>query len=121
MPRDTAHVADIIESARIARACLTGVERDDFLRNVQLQDAVIRRIEIMGEAARRVSMQFRERHAEISWRKMIGMRNRLIHAFDLVELDLVWTTVQVNVPELLALLEPLVTSESVSPPPGEHE
>ena len=67
MDRDAAHVLDIATSARLVHSCVEGVTREDFMRNIQLQDSVIRRIEIAGEAARRVSAQFRERHPAIPW------------------------------------------------------
>ena len=53
---------------------INGVTRDDFMNDIQLQDSVIRRLEIIGEAARRVLTQFRERYAAISWGRMSGMR-----------------------------------------------
>ena len=118
MSRDTDHVFDIIESARMACSYVADIERDDFVRNVQLQDAVIRRIEILGEAARRVSAQFREQHPEIPWSDMIGVRNWLAHGYDDVDLDLVWVTVQEEVPELLNRLVSLVPP--ASDPSQEH-
>ena len=59
------------------------------MRNVQLQDSVIRRLEIAGEAAGRVSEQFRERHPAIPWARMVGMRNRVAHGYDAVDLDII--------------------------------
>ena len=57
-------------------------------------------------------MQFRERHPAIPWARMIGMRNRVAHGYDAVDLDIVWTTAQERIPELLALIEPLIQRES---------
>ena len=82
------------------------------MRNVQLQDSVIRRLEIADEAAARVSVQFRDRHPAIPWARMIGMRNRVAHGYDAVDLDIVWTTARERIPELLALIEPLIQPES---------
>ena len=112
MDRDTPYIGDIVGSARLVQAYLEGVTRDAFMRNGQLQDSVIRRLEIIGEAAGRVSASFRERHPTIPWSRMIGMRNRMIHTYDAVDLDIVWTTVQERIPELLALIEPLVLPAS---------
>ncbi len=95
---------------------------DDFMRNVQLQDSVIRRLEIIGEAAGRVSVPFRQRHRAIPWSRMIGMRNRMIHAYDAIDSDLVWTTAQERIPELLALIEPLVPQDpDETPESGKNE
>lgn len=107
MDRDAPHILDIVGSARLVQAYLEGVTRDAFMKNVQLQDSVIRRLEIIGEAAGRISVSFRERHPAIPWSRMIGMRNRMIHTYDAVDLDIVWTTVQERIPELLALFEPI--------------
>ena len=85
MDRDAPHVLDIAASARLVRSYVEGVTREDFMRDVQLQDSVIRRLEIAGEAARRVSAQFRERHPAIPWARMIGMRNRVVHGYDAVD------------------------------------
>lgn len=122
MDRDVCHVADMVGSARLVRAYLEGATRDDFMRNVQLQDSVVRRLEIIGEAAGRVSMTFRDRHPTIPWGRMIGMRNRMIHVYDAVDLDIVWATAHERIPELLALIEPLVpTQPEESPERPENE
>lgn len=92
MDRDASHLLDIITSARMICRYLKGVERNEFMKNVQLQDSVIRRLGIIGEAAGRVSTRFREQNATIPWAQMIGMRNRTIHGYDAVDLDIVWTT-----------------------------
>jgi len=107
MDRDAPHILDIVGSARLVQAYIEGVTRDTFMKNVQLQDSVIRRLEIIGEAAGRISISFRERHPAIPWSRMIGMRNRMIHTYDAVDLDIVWTTAQERIPELLALFEPI--------------
>lgn len=122
MDRDTPHLIDIAESARLVSAYLEGALMDAFMRNVQLQDSVIRRLEIIGEAAGRVSVPFRQRHRAIPWSRMIGMRNRMIHAYDAIDLDLVWTTAQERIPELLALIEPLVPQDpDETPESGKNE
>lgn len=112
MDRDSPHILDIAESARLVRYYIKGVTRDEFMNNIQLQDSVIRRLEIIGEAASRVSTQFRERYSAIPWGRMIGMRNRVIHGYGTVDLDIVWTTVQEKIPELLVLIEPLIPPKS---------
>ena len=115
MDRDAPHIVDIVGSARLVQAYLEGVTRKDFVRDVQLQDSVIRRLEIIGEAAGRVSAVFRARHPAIPWGRMVGMRNRMIHSYDAVDLDIVWTTARERIPELLALIEPLVPPSSDEP------
>lgn len=107
MDRDRAYLFDITEAARLALSYVDGQTLEDFLRDTQRQDAVIRRIEIIGEAARRVSAQTRNLHPEVPWAVMVGMRNLMIHDYDDVDMDIVWDTVHRDLPELLALLEPL--------------
>lgn len=111
MSRDSDYLVDIVSSARLIMAYVQGVEREQFLRDTGLQDSVIRRLEIIGEAAGRVSPEFRADHPEIPWGSMTGMRNRMIHGYDDVDMDIVWNTSQESIPNLLALLEPLISVE----------
>lgn len=71
---------------------------------------MIRRIEIIGKAARRVSSQTRELHPEIPWATMIAMRNLMIHDYDDVDMDIVWDTLHRDLPELLGLLGALASN-----------
>ena len=81
---------------------------EDFLKDSQCQDAVIRRLEIIGEAARRISPETRARLPQLPWEAMIGMRNILIHEYDDVDLMIVWDTVQKDLPRLVANLENVI-------------
>ncbi|MGB9578491.1 MAG: DUF86 domain-containing protein [Halothiobacillaceae bacterium] len=75
---------------------------------MQCQDSVIRRLEIIGEAARRVSVATRAAHPDLSWDEMIGMRNILIHEYDDVDLIIVWQTVRTELPLIVATLEKIL-------------
>lgn len=112
MQRDPAYIRDILEAAKLARSYLTEVDLEAFARNTQLQDAVIRRLEIMGEAARRVSEETKAAHPGIPWRLMIGMRNQVIHMYDGVDMHVVWHTVKDDLPALIDALERLIEPES---------
>lgn len=79
--------------------------------NDLIQSAVIRQIEVIGEAASLISTEFCVDHPEIPWRKMVDMRNRLIHGYSRVRLDLVWQAVRDDIPSLIALIEPLTPLE----------
>ena len=107
MSRDSDYLTDIVLSARLISAYVEGVGQEQFFQDTRLQDSVIRRLEIIGEAAGRVSPEFRSGHPEIPWGSMIGMRNRMIHGYDDIDIGVAWNTSQESVPNLLALVEPL--------------
>ena len=111
MHRDPIHLADIIKSARMIREYVSGASRQEFLGNPQLQDSVIRRFEIIGEAAGRVSQRFRDENPDVPWSEMRGMRNRVIHRYDDIDMDIVWETVERDIPRLIGQLEGLVSEE----------
>jgi uncharacterized protein with HEPN domain len=108
MRSDDAYLLDILEAARLALEYVHEATLEQFRRNVQLQDSVIRRLEIIGEAARSVSLQERRNLPDLPWQAMIGMRNVLIHRYDSVDLDVVWDTVVYHLPRVVATLESIV-------------
>jgi uncharacterized protein with HEPN domain len=77
-----------------------GLEADDFMSNGTLQRAFVRSIEIMGEAAKNVPSDFRDQHPDVDWRRLAGMRDRLIHSYFGVDYAIVWDVVRSHVPEL---------------------
>lgn len=91
-----AHILECIE--RIERFTRGG--REDFFREVLIQDAVIRNVEIIGEAAKRVDDDYRATHPQIPWRGMTALRDVLIHQYEGVELGKVWAVVERNLPQL---------------------
>lgn len=111
MNRDLAAVADIVESARSIGDYIAGVSREEFIENEQLQDSVIRRLLVMGEAAGRLSTSFRDARPGIPWREIRGMRNRMVHVYDDIDVNLVWRTARNDVPNLLAELAPVVAAD----------
>jgi len=112
MERDSASILDILESARTIRDYVAGMTRQDFLRERQVQDAVIRRLEIIGEATGRISPEFRDAHPEIQWAEIRGMRNQMIHGYDDINMDVVWDTVERDIPHLIKIVESLAPLES---------
>jgi len=111
MPRDDTYLVDILESARIALGYALKKTRDEFSQDLQCQDAIVRRIEIIGEAARRVSQDTRDKNPQIPWREMTSMRNLVIHEYDLVDVGQVWDTVQNKIPPLIEELAKIVPPE----------
>jgi uncharacterized protein with HEPN domain len=110
--RDIACLLDVQHEAKMALGFVAGKTFAEFEDDSQCHYAVIRAIEIIGEAAGRVSDDYVAQHPEIPWRQVIGMRNRMIHGYDDIVLSVVWEVLQTHIPDLLRLVEPLVPSES---------
>jgi uncharacterized protein with HEPN domain len=114
MQRDPANLLDILDSARLILRYASTATEEDFLREVALQDQVIRRFEIIGEAARHVSMETQRRLPEVPWRAMVGLRNVLIHEYGEVNLERLWDVIWDDLPRLIRTLEPEVPPSSVA-------
>ena len=110
MQRDREYLLDALEAAKLAIEYVGAKTIDDFLNDLQCQDAVIRRIEIIGEAARRISEKTQTAFPDIPWSDMIRMRNVMIHEYDGVDLVVVWETIHRDLPLLVDSLEDILRS-----------
>ena len=110
--RDAALLLDMRLCAEDALAFVAGLDETAFLASNLHQSAVIRKLEVIGEAAGRVSKSFRDAYPEIAWREMTGLRNRLIHGYDDVRLDIVWRVTTTGLPDLIAALRPLIPPDT---------
>jgi uncharacterized protein with HEPN domain len=110
--RDAALLLDMLLAAQDAQGFIAGLGKDAFLESRLHQSAVIRALEIIGEAANNVSPATQAEYPEIPWREITGMRHRLIHGYADVDLDRVWDTVQSHLHPLIAVLERIVPSDS---------
>lgn len=111
MWRDDAYLLDMLLAARKVMKYAQGVDFERFDQDEVLQDAIMRRIQIIGEAARKVSAEFKDQHPEIPWYEISGMRNRLVHEYFKVITEKVWEAVVKDIPNLIDELEPLVPPE----------
>ena len=112
MWRDDAWLLDMLIAARKAIIYTRGLNAEAFSDNELAQSAVMRVLEIVGEAARRVSQETKDAHPEVPWAEIVGLRNRLVHEYFRIDVDKVWDTVQNDVPALICALEPLVPPDS---------
>jgi uncharacterized protein with HEPN domain len=108
--RDPALLWDMLESARQVREFVRGQTLEHYRENLMLRRAVERSIEIIGEAARGISEEFKTRHPEIPWQAITAQRHVLAHEYGEIDDARIWRVAMIRVPELIPLLEPLVGS-----------
>lgn len=113
MLRDDATRLDILKAARLVVEFKGKLAKRAFLRDTKTQSAILHQLLVTGEAAKRLSEDFRARHSEIPWITIAGMRDKLIHAFDAVDLDEVWKTITKEIAPLISFLEPLAPQEKI--------
>lgn len=106
--RDAAYLWDMLDSALTISKFISGIEFGDYQQNRMLQLAVERSLEIIGEAARRVSDTFRQAHSEIPWQNIIAQRNVLAHEYGEIDQERIWIVVTTHVIELIENLKPLI-------------
>jgi uncharacterized protein with HEPN domain len=94
------YIDDIRDSIEAIKRYTAGLTKKDFFSSTEKQDAVYRRLEVIGEAANRLPDEFRNQYPLIPWNKIVGMRNVLIHEYDSIDLDRVWGTIQKDITKL---------------------
>lgn len=100
----------ILESIEWIEKDTKEMSKDDFLKNVPIQDAVVRRIEIIGEAIRNLPSDLKNENKDVSWQDIMDMRNKIIHEYFGVDLELVWEVVKKDTPELKEKVEKILSS-----------
>ena len=108
MHKDKASLADVLDSMRLAVAYVGSMTVQEFEQSVEKIDSVSRRLEIIGEATKRLSMSFRDAHPDVQWRTMAGMRDRLIHGYDAIRVDQIYDAVTKVIPPLIPKIEAIL-------------
>jgi len=108
---DISRLQHMLDAVREILEFVEGRDRQSLSEDRPLQHLITRNFQILGEAASRISEDYRAAHPEIPWREMIDLRNRLVHAYFDVNLDIVWSTVQQDLPRLLPQLTALMSAE----------
>jgi len=103
--RDAANLQDMLEAAREARDLVAETQAEAFLRDRVRMRALERMLELIGEAARRITPEFQAAHPHIEWRRIIGQRNLLAHEYGRIRPELLYRTAKDDTPRLIAVLE----------------
>jgi len=107
---DFTRLRHMLEAAEASIEFIKGKRRKELENNRMLCFAVIRALEIVGEAASQITKSFQSKHPEIQWRAIVGMRNRLIHAYFNIDYDIVWQAVRHEIPQLIKDLENILNN-----------
>lgn len=105
---DRVYLRHILECVGRVESYLHGVGWNDFQNDMKTIDATVRNVEVIGEAATNLSEEFRDRHRQISWRKIIGTRNRIVHGYAAVDLETIWDITQNDLPKLKTEIEEIL-------------
>jgi uncharacterized protein with HEPN domain len=106
--RDAAYLWDMLDAAQMVEQLSSGMDFTQYSNDRRTQLAIERSLEIIGEAAGKVSTSFRNAHPEIQWRQIIGQRNVLIHEYGEIKQERIWKVIRENIPQLIELLKPFV-------------
>ncbi len=105
---DTVYLRHILEAIELIKSYLTDVDDKRFRGTRLLQDGVIRQLEIIGEATKNLSQNVRNMAPEVPWKDMAGMRDKLIHQYFGVDIEAVWATAQLDLPDVKKTIENLL-------------
>ena len=104
------YLKDILEAIEKINNYTKNLSFEEFSQNTMIVDAVIRNFEIIGEATKHIPEEIRKSYPEIPWKEMAGMRDKMIHEYFGVDLEIVWKTIKIHLPQILLLLEQVYDS-----------
>ena len=109
---DKEFLFDILEACKRITQYIKGLNYEDFLKNTEKQDAVIRNIEVIGEAVKSISKELRNKYSDINWKNIAGMRDKLIHFYFGIKLEIVWIVATQEIPQLQKQIEQIMRQEN---------
>ena len=109
MEKDKAFILDALIFAERILEFTSEMDEEMFANDLKTQAAVLYEISVLGEAMRRISPEFQQQYSEIPYRQIIGMRNKLVHNYDEINIQLVWSVIQTNIPELIEQFKAIVS------------
>jgi uncharacterized protein with HEPN domain len=120
MLRDETTILDIVRAGQLIQDFIVDATETEFLYDPKTQSSVLYQLLVMGEAVKRLSVDFRNRNPDIPWSLIAGMRDHLIHAYDAVDWNEVWNTATIDVPKLLVQIEHLASGSPTQFPGETH-
>ncbi|OYT52871.1 MAG: hypothetical protein B6U72_07295 [Candidatus Altiarchaeales archaeon ex4484_2] len=108
---DIESLEDIQEATRRIGIYIKKTDYGGFLEDIKTQDAIVRNLEIIGEATKNISDNFKEKYPQIPWKKLAGLRDRLIHHYFGVNYDIVWVIVREELPEIISQIKEILDNE----------
>lgn len=108
---NTTRISHMLEEAQVAVSFCKGMTFEEFCNDRKTTNATVRSIEVIGEAASKISKSFQEKYIEINWQDVISMRNVLVHAYFEIDYEIVWKTVQGDLPLLIEQLQSILKNK----------
>jgi uncharacterized protein with HEPN domain len=105
---DTVYLKHILDAISLIEEYTKGISENEFFANSMAHDAVVRQLDIIGEAARNISSEFRDKHSKLPWTKMTGIRNKIVHEYFNINYAIVWDTVKDDLPLLKKSIKKLL-------------
>jgi len=105
------YIQDIIESIKEVDSFIMGMDFEDFANDKKTINAVIRSIEVIGEATKQIPKSIRIKYPFIPWKKMAGMRDKMIHEYHSIDIEILWETIKKDIPSLMPLMNEVLFNE----------